>query len=429
MKIKLSPHKGPFSCSIALAFDYETSALSEPSKVKGGFHSKVIDVLNRLMKGDKDMSNIYGDGYNTRFGVSNISKVIKSFGVQATWFATGHALLKDNKNNDAYRLNKTLQYVNSDAGFARSTLWRSKEATFANEPNGSYKNFPFYFFGDQSSKLLKMKDDIQCHSFSHAFMAVESDENFRMDIEDWQSVAEKNGFNRAKVYAFPYAGDSFRNYTNFGLLALPRVEMVDEESRLEMLSKKKLQILKENGIELVTRCGSKVKDKPLTGFAKYEESDVYYMSDRFVRLNNFKFDQFRREIKELIGWRSTVNLWMHPGEAYSDSGKRSFKILINYLMKKFGGGQVWLSTVEEIWEHYKRVIKVDMNVEELDDGVFKVTVKNNYPSYIDGLSFQMDQDVEIVDDNSLNVEAFYSKVVIDRMEEDQTVTFKVRAKG
>jgi peptidoglycan/xylan/chitin deacetylase (PgdA/CDA1 family) len=385
----LSPFKGFYRAAVAISFDYETSAIygniaNLYSKIRG----MLFKISNRFTQSERDLSFCYGLGYTMRRGANNVLNILDKYNVHATWFSTGHVLLKDNRNKKAYRINQILPYAITAAGFTRPTTWRRHKPTFYYEPFGDYKKYPYWYFGDQAEQLREWGEDIQCHTFSHPYIAMESAENVELDIEDWQDAAERNGFKKAKILSFPYCGDAYRYYYNLDLKAMIGKDIPGENYHLIKIDSTLIDIFKKNGIEIVTRCGSK--------FGKYESISQYddlmidYMSDMPCSGHTLNFDLFKNRIKKIIEAEAAVNIWMHPCNVFTKKEVAKFDNLIRFLITQHKDGKIWFATISEIWEHCKKVRYCKIDIISRENRFYEIRIINCNAKSIENLTVDLD---------------------------------------
>ena len=412
--LSLSPFRGYYKAAVAISFDYETSAIygdtaSLFSKIRGNIHN----IINRFSNFQKDLSFSYGLGYAMRRGTDNILNILRKYNVHATWFTTGHVLLKENKQRNAFRINQVLPYGTEKAGFTALTTWRKNFPTFFYEPYSDYKQYPYWYFGDQAEKLRESGEDIQCHTFSHPYIAMELPENVRIDIEDWQSTAYKNGFKTASILSFPYCGDAYRYYYDVDLKTMIGKDIPGMDYKIINLPNEIIDILRNNGVELLTRCGS--KRDTYECFSHYDNSDLHFMSDIPCAPTPENFCLLEDRIKKIIDTKAAVDLWMHPSDVFTASEKLNFEMIIQYLIDKQTKNEIWLATIEELWDHFKKVKMCDLNISSLTNSKVEIAIKNNNVTSIENLSIDVNYPQLIFSQRNNNVEYRKGKLLIKKL--------------
>ncbi|HEX7320801.1 MAG TPA: polysaccharide deacetylase family protein [bacterium] len=421
-RITLSTFKRFCRSAVALSFDYETSApygniANFSSRVRG----RIYAITNKVFHRQRDLSFYYGMGYAMRKGTEKIIKIFNKYGIHATWFANGHALLKDNNDGKAYRINQILPYAIYEAGFTDIVTWRKNRPTFFYAPNSDYKKFPYWYFGDQAEILKEMGEDIQCHTFSHPYIVLEEHKNVAIDLEDWQNAAVKNGFKRANILSLPFCGDAYRNYYDLNLLTALGKEIAGQKYDLVYLPNDIINIMMSNGFDLITRCGSKIGK--IKNFSKYNDSELYYMSD----INFYDcFDvlgSLSGTLKKIVENKSAVNIWLHPSDILAKNNIGNFEALIQSLINRSNGGEIWLATISQIWDHFKKVKACDLNVTVRNGKDYDVVVVNKTASVIVDLGLDIyPPDVLLVSEHD-NLEQKEGRISIKRLHPD--VPFKL----
>jgi peptidoglycan/xylan/chitin deacetylase (PgdA/CDA1 family) len=339
--------------SVSISFDFETSAQSATPIYRTKLKSLFYKGTNHLGLTNKDLSAGLGRGYGNRYGAEKILKIFNQYGIKATWFCTGHVLLKENRDQQAFRINQMLPYATDEAGFTKATTWRKNRNSFYHEPFSDYTKHPYYYLGDLAKNIKQAGHDIQCHSFSHSFIPMETLENIRIDLDDWQNSAVKGGFEKSKVFSFPFLGDYFYQDKISGFKTTPAFRKAGHEYNEIILQENFLKIFRDKGFELFTRCGSMHDSSMIQVFSKYQNSDIYCMKD--IPLLSFQTrDSFREFVKKLIGNKVNIDLWLHPNDIMLQEKVELFKSFIEELVIYRDKGEILLCTISEQWERFKR---------------------------------------------------------------------------
>jgi peptidoglycan/xylan/chitin deacetylase (PgdA/CDA1 family) len=408
----------PYKGAVTLSFDYESSAQSFKPNMSAKLKTRYRKIMNRFAGGDYDLSSGYGRGYGNRAGAELVRKIFRESGIHGTWFSTGHVILKGNKSGNAYRINQKLDYATKESGF-EFIEWRSRYNSFYHEPYGDYKSYQYYYLGDQAESLKADGEDIQCHSFSHPYIAMEPEDNIRIDLEDWQTNAEKEGLGKAKIFAFPYLGDCYciDKKMNRKLLPSTCVNNLDCENKL--LNPVVLDIFKQAGIELFTRCYSKINNDYSNDFGRYEKSDIGYINSTglFSFIDDGK--SFQKFLKDAAEKCSVVDLWLHPNDILDKHSYEFFTEAVKMLADENKNGNIWIPTLSELWEKKKRISELTLSDNE-GDFVFC----NNSDKDIENLVFRINDPVcrLIPNEYISDVGSGYCKT---RLHKHQQISFKI----
>ncbi|UCF70162.1 MAG: polysaccharide deacetylase family protein [candidate division WOR-3 bacterium] len=382
--LEISDFKGPYRAAAAISFDYETSAVyGDIASLRSKMRGAMLNLAGKLLNHGMDLSFCYGLGYSMRRGAYHVLDVLRKYGVHATWFSTGHVLLKGNKEKDAFRVNQRLPYATELAGFTKPTTWRRFRPTFHYEPYKDYIEKPYWYCGDQAQALREYGEDIQCHTFSHPYVAMEAPDNVRLDIEDWQTVAAKNDFANAIILAFPYCGDAYRYYFDLGMKAMIGKRITGQKHEVINLPSDIVDVYKEYGIELFTRCGSKVGT--ITSFANYNDAGLHFMPDIAWSGCDQSVEALDRKFKEVTKNRAAVNVWMHPCNVFSAGEIANFEALVEYLLDRQRNGDVWFTTIAEMWDYYKKVMRCRLRVVSRGRKKYTVFLHNGNHALVEDL--------------------------------------------
>jgi len=345
----------PYKATICISFDFETSAQSAKPVLRAKVKNYFFNITNNIGLTNKDLSGGYGRGYGNRIGAEKILQLFKKYDLKATWFCTGHVLMKGNEKGDAYRINQKLTYALPEAGFTNAVSWRRNRASFYHEPFNNYKKYPYYYLGDIAEVIKQEGHDIQCHSFSHHYISMEFPENIETDLEDWQKLAENNKFGKSIIFAFPFQGDYHLIERTTGLKTVPAFCKNGKDYEISFLSEHVLKIFKEAGFELFTRCGSMHNLNLINGFIPYMNSDIYCMKDAGLFSYKDK-SSFIRFLEIIISSNATIDFWLHPNDIIEKNKYELFKFFIETLIKYRDKGKINLCTILEHWQKFKREV-------------------------------------------------------------------------
>lgn len=346
-------HKNLYCSKVSISFDYESSAITPKLKLLTKVKTKLLESGKKINLIKKNLSGRYGRGYANRMGGELILNFFNQKNIQSTWFAIGHCLLKGNKNKNAYRINSKLPYATCNAGFTDITTWRQKSPVFKNDPYSDYKRYPYYYLGDLTQKINLAGHNVQCHSFSHHYISMEKAENIRVDLEDWQNVAKTEGYEPAKIFAFPFLGDYHLEDVQTGEKIIPAFKKKEHSYKEVFLSNEILKVFSDNGIELFTRCGSMIDTNPFYGFKRYRNSQIYFIKD-YPLLSFVDENEFKDYLDMLIDSKSYIDFWLHPNDIVDMENYDKFIRLINILVDYRNKKLLNISLLIDMWEKFKR---------------------------------------------------------------------------
>jgi hypothetical protein len=416
-KIELLFLPGTYKASASISFDYETSAQSKPSTVLGDFKTSLLRIGNFSGFIRRDLAGRYGCGYLNRIAVKNITSLFNNLNIHFTWFSTGHVLLKGNENRNAFRPNKPLPYATLDAGFTDATVWRSKNNTFFHEPYSSFNKFPHFYHGDLAERMKDEGEDIQCHTFSHPYVAMDSTENLRTDLEDWQKTAIMNGFHASHIFAFPFLGDYY--ISSKGKKMVPA--KVNNQGEKIFLSEDHIRVFIENGFELFTRCGSLQDEALFGGFKTYANSPIFFMKDIGI-MNFYSNSDFDLFLHKMINQQATVDFWLHPLDVIDDLKLELFKNLVYTLNKKHKDGLIWFTTIKEQWKRFKQIKNIDYTILHKEHNVYSLRVTNTSESPITQLAFDCNKLISV---HHKGLSVIGQRLVIEKIESNESLNIEL----
>ncbi len=338
--------------SVTISFDCESSAQSKTPNFRAKLKGRIYELTNYLKLTNKSLAGGFGRGYDTRIGIELILRLFNQYDIKATWFCTGHVLLKENRNKNAYRINQILPYATEGGGFTGATTWRRTFNTFYHEPYSDYKNHPFYYLGDLTEKMKNAGHDIQCHTFSHPYISMENIENIMLDLNDWQESARTELQKKANIFAFPFLGDYHLVEKASSMKIIPNYKKSGIEYSTTYLPIDVLRIFKKNGFVLFTRCGSLQNEEIFHGFKKYRNSDIYFMKDKPI-LSFKSSDSFENFLNEIIDKDANVDLWLHPNDIVEKHSFEKFEAFVKVLINFRKNHKIHLCTLSEQWNNFK----------------------------------------------------------------------------
>jgi hypothetical protein len=410
---------GNYKASASISFDFETSAQSPPISSKTRFKTVVLRTGNFLGIIQRDLSGRYGHGYTNRRGAEKVLELFRKMNIHGTWFSTGHVLLKGNRNKNAFRLNMRLPYATSDAGFTSATTWRNSRNSFCHEPFSDYRHAPNYYLGDLAEKMRHEGEDIQCHTFTHPYVAMDTPENLKTDLEDWQNTAILNGFSPSNIFAFPFLGDYYVRTGNKNFMPAK----VNDEGEKVFISDNHLRSFQKNGFELFTRCGSLNDKADFSGFKPYHNSCIYCMKDKgILSFNNTK--EFDLYLTRIVEQKATIDFWLHPNDVYYNPQFLVFRDFVEQLYNRYDKGEIWLTTVKDQWERFKQIRQIDFKVIEISDGNVMLSISNNSEKLIKQLSFELKADaiLEETADSKINA----GRLILDKIPAKSVIEIKLK---
>lgn len=346
----------PKSCgALAFTFDHETSW----TKSKRGIvvQSKYLTkkLINRV-RFKYDLSWARGRGWGQRHGAENIFRIFQEYGIHGTWYCTGYTLLLGNKEKKIYAGNPILPYATEENNFYPECYWRAENGYFDEDPFTTYQENPEWYFGDQIKRFYQAGEDIQCHTFSHSYVSLETPERLAKDISEWQSCAEKIGLPPAESLAFPY--ESFLHLTNtLTGKTFPNLGCFPgSEFNVIRISQDLCDVLSKLGIKVITRIPDWYWQEcyPPFDIARMDnQRNLFLFPGKVLQTRKKDPSEEIAYINEIIRTKGTGSLWCHPGNVLTSDEITRFQSVVSYAKKKAEEGVLLISPQTEIYKVLK----------------------------------------------------------------------------
>lgn len=418
-EITISPFKGFYDAVIIISFDVETSSI-ENNSIKNIFIRRLNKILNKY----RNYKKALGYGIENREGIEKIIKIFRQFNIHGTWFGTGHCLIKDNFKKNRYRINQKL--VN--APYLHK--YRIGKKTFGDEPYSSYIQRPDYYLGDIFEKLYLEGEDIQCHTFSHTYLSLESNENIAIDLEDWQKAAIEHGFKQAKILAFPYLGDAHLYYPELNVEQPFPNYINGKKFIIKEISLDRLHLLEKNGIELLTRSSAKMNNNNYNFFRYNDLTNLYCVQCEPIKLLPFDLNHWEKMIEKILNLKGIIDLWCHPYNI-NDETEGNFEKLITLLVHYYENSKINLSTFIDAWEHFKNIKNIELKCTQIVDNIFEIIITNNNITSIDNVCINFNSkrySIIKTEDNLDNIIISDGKFIFKKMNSKQLYRVKFKIK-
>lgn len=345
--------------ALAFTFDHETSW----TKPRRGFvvQSKYLikKLINRI-RFKYDLSWAKGRGWGQRQGAENIFRIFQGYGIHGTWYCTGYALLFGNKEKNVYAGNPVLPYATKENNFYPGCYWRAGNGYFDEDPFTTYKENPEWYFGDQIKRFYQAGEDIQCHTFSHLYVSLETPERLARDICEWQRCAEKIGLPPAESLAFPY--ESFLHLTNTSTGKIfPNLGYVPgSEYHATPIHYDICDVLSGSGIKIITRIPNWYWQEhyPPFNIARMDnQSNLFLFPGKVLQTRKKDTSEELSYIDKIIRNKGIGNLWCHPGNVLTRDEITKFQSVVSYAKKKAQEGVLLVAPLTTIYKGAKEAMQ------------------------------------------------------------------------
>jgi hypothetical protein len=295
--------------ALSFSFDWETA-------MGGLVHSRSVDDPNF----DQDPLL---RGMRMRAGVTTTLELFRPHGIRATYYANGYNFLLGNLERRSFMGNPTFGWAGSAPGHRWLSERWARTPWFADDPYGTAASHPAWYFGDLVPLLLRERQDIQSHTFSHLYGGFASPAEWRADLEAWRQVAAERGVPPARSLAFPWSGSGGMSYDSW------------EE-------------LERAGIRSVTRTSGHApyrlvsyRDphcRPVPGHERILACPDFYLTPNTA-------DEALTLIDATLAVSGTLDLWAHTEEVTSPAQIAAWKRVVDYAASRPG---LWIAPLAEI---------------------------------------------------------------------------------
>jgi hypothetical protein len=350
--VYIEPHPNGASASLAFSFDWETA-------MGGAVHSKGMDV--------HDPKGAAEHGMEMREGADWLNDLFKRYDIKATFYATGYNLLDGNTERKTFSGDPTYKWASRKNGWA-TDYWISHK-WYSDDPYGTSKTDPAWYFGDQTRNLLSAGHEIAPHTFGHLYVRGSNPTELATDIDEWLSAAKSLGITNTNTFAFPWRSsnsltpDFYDVLWKRGIRAVTRVyplEMKDQYTLGAVAAYPDIAVMPDFllGAELAT--GGEGAGNPITG------------------------DEGVQVIHNTIERRGTTSFWQHPEQlapAPALTGIRAdWEKVVAEAAKERDDGRLWVDTVANITAYQRDIMSVTVSLDKDWLGGWKIRVHSDLAS-------------------------------------------------
>lgn len=354
--------------ALAFSFDWE-------SAMGGAVHSQGAAV--------HDPQAAAEHGLRMRQGADWLDELFVRNGISATFYATGYNLLDGNLEKRTFNGDPTYKWARPKYGW-EIDYWTT-HPWFSDDPYGTYKTYPAWYFGDQTRRLLAAGHEIASHTFAHIYVRGSNLAEMDTDLSTWESAAHAMGVPAATTFAFPWRSSNSLN-----------ADMYD--------------LLYKHGIRAVTRIyPPDIKDQYTVAAAeKYPNMAV--MPDFLLGAPSSIASEEAggapigqaaglRVISETLARRGTTSFWTHPEQLGDDPSlakiRQAWQAVTEAAVKERAQGRLWVATVADITAYQRAVMSVTTQLDSgfMGFGGSHVRVTNNSGKELHGVTLTLPGDV------------------------------------
>ncbi|MEI7769483.1 MAG: polysaccharide deacetylase [Chloroflexales bacterium] len=348
---RVLPWPGGRKAAVAFTFDWETA-------MGGLVHSRSLGDPNF----DKDP---LARGLRMRAGVTTTMAIFAPYHVRATYFATGYNFLLGNPEHRSFLNSPTFGWATRANGWT-SDRWATTP-WFADDPYGTARSDPAWYFGDLVPGLLGADHEIQSHTFSHFFGGYVGAATWQADLQAWDAVAAERGVPPAHAIAFPWSSSSGLSDGDWDALEQAGISAV---TRLSDQAQYNLFPPDASGLVADSRC------RWLPG----REGRILACPDFYLKPE--RADLAMRQIDRAVEQGGMIDIWSHTEEVTSPAQIAAWTRVVRRAAED---PAVWVAPFSQIADWQRGVEQVQIQL--LPDGAYEV--RNRSDLDLVGLSIEL----------------------------------------
>ena len=343
--VVIQPWPNGYRAAASFSFDWETA-------MGGLIHSRSVDDPNAGMDWQLRAMRM-------RQGVTTTLDLFRPYGIRATYYANGYNFLLGNTERRQFMNNPTFAWADHTKNKKwPNDAWASKP-WFANDPYGTLSSNPIWYFGDLIPVLLKAKQDIQSHTFSHFDGGLATQTEWLADLQTWPAVASERGVPAARSLAFPWSSSAGMSYADWDALEAAGITSITRTNPGQP------QYALANPAD--PHCS------PVPGHERILACPDFYLHSQETAAQAIEL------IDHTIAASGTIDLWAHTEEVTSPEQIAAWEQVVRYAAQQRDAGALWIAPLAEIadWQAAIAECKIE-NVElntqaETSSLTFKIT--------------------------------------------------------
>jgi peptidoglycan/xylan/chitin deacetylase (PgdA/CDA1 family) len=335
--------------AVAFTFDWETT-------MGGLIHSRSVDDPNF------DQDPVLR-GMRMRQGITTTLALFETYGVRATYYATGYNFLAGNTERRIFMDDPTFAWANPSNGWL-SERWQTTP-WFADDPYGTIASDPAWYFADLTPHLLQAGHEIQSHTFSHLYGGLADADLWQADLQTWNSVAAEQQVGPARSLAFPWSGSAGMSDANWDALERAGISSV---TRLSDQTQYNLFRLDAAGIVREPDC----RDLPGREGGILACPDFYLTPERA--------DLAIAQIEHTVAYGGMIDLWAHTEEVVTPAQIAAWEHVVRTAVEH---PDVWVAPLSEIADRRQAIAALEISLvpDDTGDNIQRIMLHN--PGNID----------------------------------------------
>jgi hypothetical protein len=132
------------------------------------------------------------------------------------------------------------------------------------------------------------------------------------------------------------------------------------------------------------------------------------------------------KINEIIEKEASVDFWLHPNDIYQDEEFFLFAHFLKRLISKFNQEILWLTSLHDMWAHYKSIQQVTIHLDEMDSSNTILVIHNSGDNIIKKLAIDFKNISFDIEDKNIKIQ---NNKVILKTPIDPNEAYKIRIKN
>ncbi len=349
-------------------------------------------------------------GLKMRSGADILLDLFRPAGLQATFYATGYNLLDGNQAHHKYAGDPIYGFGPSQGW---QTTWWMTHTWYSDDPFGTAKTDPAWYYGDQADRLAAAGQEIGSHTFGHLYGRATSREFMIADMDEWVAALKGRGLPPARSFAFPYrsSNDIFASFyavlDAHGFDSLTRIHSADLADRFALYASPRylrgvLTIMPDFLLGADSGDPADGGGEEVTGGAGG-----------------------RAIIGELIARHGATSFWTHPQQLTIPTVRTAWTDTINAAVAARAAGDLWIAPVSTIVHYWRAVAQVDLT-ETVDGGTRHIRLTSRATEPLAGVTVRLPRAARSVQiDHATAPQRFPDRVIVPHLTPGQTVEIAV----
>jgi hypothetical protein len=355
----VAPWPNGYRAATSFSFDWETA-------MGGLIHSRSVDDPNAGTDWQLRAMRM-------RQGVTTTLELFRPYGIRATYYANGYNFLLGNTERRLFMNNPTFAW----ADHTTSKKWPNDAWAhtpwFANDPYGTIRTDPIWYFGDLIPALQSAKQDIQSHTFSHFDGGLATQAEWQADLQAWRAVAAERGIPAARSLAFPWSSSAGMSYADWDALQAAGITSITRT--------------KPGQPQYALATPEDPHCRPVPGHERILACPDFYLHSQETAAQAIKL------IDSTIAAGGTIDLWAHTEEVTSPEQIAAWGQVVRYAARSRDAGALWIAPLAEIadWQAAVAECKIE-NVElktQSSAPMLSFKLTNDSGRDLDGLTMKL----------------------------------------